>query len=153
MIEEISLLNMNKNTEKEVMKIINCNEFLHKYNLDLSQKDVEGIIEKRKESLKQFGRIEFDNWVVEKIIKEFCDSQYISKENFINTIYELIDIFYFYKNETNDLVSDDELIKFMKKYYDNFAHGDLEYLSNTILEKMKRNILTNKPMDYEIDFK
>ena len=135
------------------MKIINCNEFLHKYNLDLSQKDIEGIIEKRKESLKQFGRIEFDNWIVEKIIKEFCDSPYISKENFINTIYELIDIFYFYKNETNDLVSDDELIKFMKKYFDNSAHGDLDYLSNTILEKMKRNVLTNKPMDYEIDFK
>ena len=33
MIEDLSLLNINKNTEKEVMKIINCNEFLHKYNL------------------------------------------------------------------------------------------------------------------------
>ena len=108
------------------------------------------LIEKRIETLKQTKRIELGEWVIEKIIKEFCDSAYISQENFVRTLYELIDIFYYYKNETNDMISDDELIKFMRKYYDELANGDLEYLAGTIMEKMKNNILNNKPIDYEI---
>lgn len=48
------------------------------------------------------------------------------------------------------MISDDELIKFMRKYYDELANGDLEYLAGTIMEKMKNNILNNKPIDYEI---
>ena len=38
----------------------------------------------------------------------------------------------------------------MRKYYDELANGDLEYLAGTIMEKMKNNILNNKPIDYEI---
>lgn len=137
----------------QMSKIFECNQFLNKYGLQLSEKDVERIAEKRLDALKQTGRIELGEWIIEKIIKEFCDSPYIMQENFSKTIYELIDIFYYYKNETKDLVSDDDLIKFMRKYYDNLAHGDLEYLAGSILEKMKNNVLNSKPIDYEIDIK
>lgn len=146
----MELLIINNQTKIEKTKILNCNKFLKDYGLSLSQKDVEQIIEKRIETLKQTKRIELGEWVIEKIIKEFCDSAYISQENFVRTLYELIDIFYYYKNETNDMISDDELIKFMRKYYDELANGDLEYLAGTIMEKMKNNILNHKPIDYEI---
>ncbi len=145
---ELSIINNQIKIEKT--KILNCNKFLKDYGLSLSQKDVEQIIEKRIETLKQTKRIELGEWAIEKIIKEFCDSAYISQENFVSTLYELIDIFYYYKNETNDLISDDELIKFMRKYYDELANGDLVYLAGTIMDKMKNNILNNKPIDYEI---
>lgn len=38
----------------------------------------------------------------------------------------------------------------MKIYYDNLAQGDLEYLAGTIMERMKSNVLNNKPMDFNI---
>ena len=142
---------INNQTKIEKSKILNCNKFLQNYGISLSQQDAEQIIEKRIETLKQTKRIELGEWVVEKIIKEFCDSAYISQDNFVSTVYELIDIFYYYKNETNDLVSDDELIKFMREYYDSLAYGDLEYLAGTIMEKMKNNILNNKPLNYELE--
>lgn len=142
---------INNQTKIEKSKILNCNKFLQNYGISLSQQDAEQIIEKRIETLRQTKRIELGEWVVEKIIKEFCDSAYISQDNFVNTVYELIDIFYYYKNETNDLVSDDELIKFMREYYDSLAYGDLEYLAGTIMEKMKNNILNNKPLNYELE--
>lgn len=49
--------------------------------------------------------------------------------NYVETLHELIEIFYFYKNETLDLISDDELIKFMKNSFDGKCQGSLELLS------------------------
>lgn len=46
-----------------------------------------------------------------------------------------------------DLISDDELIEFMKKSFDGIAQGDLEYLSGTVMYKMRENILKGKPID------
>lgn len=141
MIENFGLSIINKNEEKEKQKLIKSNEILNKYGLKLSEKDIIEIVQKRTNSLKETGRIELGDWILEKIIEKFCDSQYVNSENFLNTILELIDIFYYYKNETKELVTDDELIDFMRKYYDELACGDLNYLSSTILEKMKRNVI------------
>lgn len=47
-----------------------------------------------------------------------------------------------------DLIPDDELIKFMKKSFDGIAQGDLEYLSGTVMYKMRENILKGKSMGY-----
>ena len=71
---------------------------------------------------------------------QYCQTNepYINKENYAETLYELIEIFYEYKNETMDLITDDELIAFMKKSFDGICQGNLEYLSGTILYKMRR---------------
>ena len=65
--------------------------------------------------------------IIDKLIKKFCDSPYINQENYAETVYKLVEIFYEYKNETMDLISDDELIELMKKFFDGIAGGDLEY--------------------------
>ena len=51
----------------------------------------------------------------------------------INTIIRLQEIFYLYKNEMNDEITDDELLHFMKEQFDNVCFGDLEYLEGTCL--------------------
>ena len=133
MEKENDLSIIDQNVENEMTKIINCNEYLERYKLKLTKNDVIEIKERRAEALRQTGRIEFGEWIVEKIIKEFCDSPYISQENFLNTINGLIDIFYYYKNKIK--ISDDKLIKIMRKYYDDLAQGNLEYLSDIIGER------------------
>ena len=52
-----------------------------------------------------------------------------------------------------DLITDEELIEFMKKSFDGIAEGDLEYLSGTIMYKMRENLLNGKPIDYIEDGK
>ena len=47
-----------------------------------------------------------------------------------------------------DLITDDELLAFMKKSFDGICQGNLEYLSGTILYKMRENLLRGKPIDY-----
>lgn len=72
----------------------------------------------------------------------------MNQENFASSLYEIVDIFYEYKNETMDLITDDELIKFMKKSFDEIAGGDLDYLSGTIMYKMRENLLSGKSLDF-----
>lgn len=128
MSENFSLDVIRNESQKEISKIIECNEFLEKYGLKITPEDVKVIIEKRNEALKKSGRIETSNEIVSRLIKEFCDSSYISNENFLETINELIEAFYYYKTETKNKISDEELIKFMREHYEKTANGYISYL-------------------------
>lgn len=139
---------VNQRKQIEIANIKKCNEYTSQYGLILSDNQISNLLERRKDTLKGTGRIELREGIIDKLIKEFCDSPYINQENYAQTLYELIDIFYEYKNETMDLITDDELIGFMKKSFDGIAQGDLEYLSGTIMYKMRENLLKGKPLDY-----
>ena len=139
---------INKRKQIEIVNIKRCNEITSKYGLVLSDNQISKIIERRKEILKGTGRVELREGIIDKLIKEFCDSPYINQENYAETLYELIEIFYEYKNETMDLITDDELINFMKKSFDGICQGDLEYLSGTVMYRMRENLLKGKPLDY-----
>lgn len=132
----------------EVANIKKCNEFTNKYGLMLSDAQIESLMEKRIDILKNTGRIEFRNGIIDKIIKEFCDSPYINQENYVLILCGLLDIFYEYKNETMDLVTDDELIKFMKKSFNGICKGNIEYLSGTVMYKMKQRVLNGELINY-----
>lgn len=138
---------VNKRKQIEISNIKECNQYTSKYGLTLSDKQINDLLTKRTEILKEKGRIEFREGILDKLIKEFCDSPYINQSNYIETLYELIEIFYEYKNETMDLITDDELIKFMKKAFDGVCKGDIEYLEGTIMYKMRKDLLEGKNID------
>ena len=50
-------------------------------------------------------------------------------------LHELLELFYWCKNETLDKVRDDVLLAFMKKQFDTKANGSIELLQD-ILEQM-----------------
>ena len=139
---------ISKREQAEIENIKKCNEYTSKYGIILSDNQIANILERRKETLKETERVELREGIIDKLIKEFCDSPYMNQENFAHNLYELIEIFYEYKNETMDLITDDELIKFMKKSFDGIAQGDLEYLSGTVMYKMRENLLKGKELDY-----
>ncbi|APH14843.1 hypothetical protein NPD5_1389 [Clostridium sporogenes] len=127
--------------EKRVFNdIIQCNEATREYGLKLSEKDVKEIIDTRNIALQKSLRIEFNGQIINKIITAFCDSPYISQYNYSDTINELVEIFYNYKNETLDYISDDELIEIMKEKFDNYCQGSLEILEGKVLYKIAENI-------------
>ena len=121
-------------------ELLTVNEEINNYGLSLTKDEALSIIEKRNESLEDNGRIEFNNVLVKKLIIEFASSSYITKDNFAETIYDLIDIFYFYKNETYDKLSDDELISIMRDSYDNECEGSLDLLQCRTLNKISQAI-------------
>lgn len=135
--------------KQAVLEIIECNKITEQYALKLTEQQAVELVETRSHSLKDTGRIEFGGGVIDKIIKEFCDSSYISQHNYAETLHDLVEIFYYYKNETLDLMSDDDLIKFMKKSFDGKCQGSLDLLKWRELEKIARNIRHGYDPEYK----
>jgi hypothetical protein len=137
--------------KQAVEEIEKCNEFTAQFGLTLSHLDALELVETRTQALKSSGRIEFGGGVIDKIIWEFCESPYISMHNYAETIRELTEIFYSYKNETLDMISDNELIKFMRNSFDGVCQGSLELLSERELARMARNLRYGFAPDYSED--
>ncbi|EHQ90935.1 DUF6323 family protein [Desulfosporosinus youngiae] len=137
---EIMTLSSGLIQKQAVAELEKCNEFTAQFGLTLSNYDAVELVETRTLALKNNGRIEFGGGVIEKIIREFYNSPYLSMHNYAESLHDLTDMFYFYKNETLELMSDDDLIKFMKRKFDGICKGSLELLSGRELAKMARNV-------------
>jgi len=126
--------------EQAVSEIEKCNDLTSRFGLVLSHNDAIELVETRSLSLKNNGRIEFGGGVINIILNEFCDSPYITMYNYAGTIHDLVEMFYYYKNETLDLMSDEDLIKFMRNSFDGTCRGSLELLSGRELARMARDL-------------
>ena len=126
--------------QNQLTQLIQTNEYTKKFGLSLTNKEAELLVGERKESLKEQERIEFGEGILTKLIFAFCDSGYVYQENYVNTLERLQEIFYLFKNESLDEVSDDELIEFMKKKFEGDCQGSLDNLEDTALEEFAREI-------------
>lgn len=126
--------------KKAIMEIQQINEVTLEYNLKLSEEDMKMIIKVRNEALTSSGRVDFGGGIISKIITVFCDSPYIIQSNYVEIIDELIKTFYYYKNETKEKISDDELLMFMKECFDDKCQGDISLLRYKYLDTVEYNI-------------
>ena len=117
----------------QLATVMETNQYTEQFGLTLSEQDAQLILDNRKAALRTQQRIEFGEGIVPKIIREFCDSPYIDQNTYVETIMRLQEIFYLYKNEMNDEITDDELLHLMRMQYDELCFGDLEYLESTCL--------------------
>ncbi|PKM83237.1 MAG: hypothetical protein CVU89_00315 [Firmicutes bacterium HGW-Firmicutes-14] len=137
---ELMLLFNDMINKPAVSEIINCNIITLRFGLALSAAEALELIETRAAALRSNGRIEFGAGIINKLIMKFCDSPFLSQHNYAATLHDLIETFYYFKNETLDEISDDELISLMKKYFDQNCQGSIELLQNRELELLARNI-------------
>lgn len=110
------------------------NRYTEKYGLSLSAEDAELLLAEKNHILKEERRVEFGQSILPQMIYTFCDSSYISQDNYVETLIRLQEIFYMYKNEMNDEITDEELLSFMKEQFEEVCFGDLQYLEGTCLD-------------------
>lgn len=119
--------------QNQLMKVIETNRNTEQYGLNLSKQDAELILAEHSRALQESRRVEFGEGIIPKIIYEFCDSEFIDQDNYVDVLIRLQEIFYLYKNEMQDEISDDELLHFMREQFDEVCYGDLDYLEGTCL--------------------
>lgn len=119
--------------QAQVSQLLDTNPYTQKYGLTLSREDAHELMERRKQTLAETKRVEFGPGILPKLIYEFCDSAYISQSDYVKTLSRLQEIFFHYKNELMDEVTDDELLHFMKEQFETICEGDLDYLAGTCL--------------------
>lgn len=140
--QELALVQLQKS--QAIAELRDCNHLTGRYGLTLSEAQIMSLVTQRFEVLQSTGRIEFGAGVLPKLIEAFCDSVYITQENYEEAVSTLQELFYYYKNESLDMISDDELIEFMRSNFDGPCQGSLDYLGDTSLEALCRNARYDK---------
>lgn len=120
--------------QTQITQILDTNPYTRHFGLTLTDEDARLLVQERTESLKTERRVEFGQGILPKIIYTFCDSAYITQRNYRDTLIRLQEIFFLYKNEMLDEITDDELLEFMKEQFEGVCCGDLEYLEGTCLD-------------------
>ena len=101
--------------QNQLAKVLETNRVTERFGLVLSGQEAEMIVEERANALRTQRRVEFGAGIIPEIIYEFCDSDFIDQSNYAATLIRLQEIFYLYKNEMEDEISDEELLHFMKE--------------------------------------
>ena len=127
-------------SQNQIQKILEVNQKTARYGLELTEADAKTLSETRNSELRRQQRIEFGEGILPKLIDAFCDSPYMDQGTYVETLIRLQEIFFLYKNEMLDEISDDELLQFMREQYDEICFGDLDYLEGTCLNHFAQAI-------------
>lgn len=122
------------NNQMWLKQVQETNQYTMQFGLSLSNEDSEILLAEKNNILKVERRVEFGQSILPQIIYVFCDSAYISQTNYTETLIRLQEIFYMYKNEMQDEITDEELLNFMKEQFETVCYGDLDYLEGTCLD-------------------
>ena len=133
------LFPMQQRLSAALCEVRECNAYSSNFGLTLREDEIAELVQGREEALRASGRIEFGGGILPKLIRAFCDSPFIDRDNYAAVLYELQEMFYYFKTESKDKLSDDELIEFMVKTFNGRAQGSTEYMSGTSLEALIRS--------------
>ncbi|WP_440896664.1 DUF6323 family protein [Amphibacillus sp. Q70] len=124
--------------EKYTDEIQVVNQKAKEFGLVLTRNEIKNILVARNQVLHSYGRVELSVDVIKELAEVFCASPYVDDKNFVPTLYELQEIFYYLKNETEDRIGDSPLIGVMRDYFDDVCNGSLELLKSKLEEFAKR---------------
>jgi hypothetical protein len=145
MNELISLENISlRPVSKEILAL---NEVSSKYGLVLTEEEAKELSDTRNRSITENDRVEIGTGAVTKIIERFCTSRYVTKENYTYLLNELTYLFYYIKTETDDKISDTQLIDELFERFELYCRGSVDTLISREVERIIRKV--NSGENYE----
>jgi len=75
--------------QNQLGKVVEINQTAERYGLVLSEEDAKLILKEKNNALREQKRVEFGGGITPKIIYEFCDSDFIDQNNYVETIIRL----------------------------------------------------------------
>jgi hypothetical protein len=113
-------------------------QVLAQYGLALSDGEIRELAARHADALRETGRVEFGGGILPKLLAAFASSPYLRHDNCGETAAELQELFYAFKNECGERLSDDELLAAMRTAFDGPAGGAAEYLAGVSLAELCR---------------
>lgn len=138
-MKELQLI-LSGSTEQERLALLSENEASAEYGLTLTPKEAEEVALANRGALAAQGRVQFGEPATLLLARKFRSSPYINKRDYAQTLIELTEIFYRSRNETNDLLSDEQLADFMRDAFDTECGGSLELLESRELGWLERGM-------------
>lgn len=132
-------------------ELVSCNEAAAAYGLSLTEEQMVGLVERRHEALRATGRVEFGRGALRDIVAAFRDSPYLLQETYVETLADVQDAFYRYKEEAETCggISDDELIAALRTAFDERVHGAVDALEGVKLAELRAQVAGRLAGEYD----
>lgn len=134
---------------QEMERILAANDDTARFGLQIRADEARALAAAREATLISTGRIEFGPGITDKLMRAFCNSPYVSNDNFAEVLHRLTEMFYYFKNETLDAMGDDDLISFMQERFDGVCKGSLSLLEGRELEALAHAIRFGEATDID----
>ena len=115
-----------------------CDQLARRYGMRLTRGQFEHLAQARRQVLQDTGRIDFGGGVLDQLVYAFCDSPFVESRGFALFLEQMQELFYIFKNETQDAVTDEELIQALAALFNGEAQGSLEYLAEIPPQRLVR---------------
>ena len=123
------------NIKMEEKQLLELNKYLTK-DIVLTKENVLELITNKNSSLKEIGRIDLTNSILENIILTFTDSSFIDKNNYMDNFLSLTKIFLYYEKTFSKKLSSEEILKYLKDEFEK-NEGSIELISTISLERLQ----------------
>ena len=134
----ISLENISiRPIEQELLEL---NSISGGYGLVLSEEDAHSLSAMRNRAVKENDRVEIGSGAVPEIVKKFCTSRFVTQENYAYILEEITYLFYYIKTETDDKISDSELIDELFNRFELECRGSVDTLETREAERIIRKV-------------
>ncbi len=140
MFSEFPLSSLFQAEKQLAESALRCNETTRHYGLTLTPGQAQKLVQARTQALRDTNRVEFEGTILNRLILAFCDSPYLSPYQYAETLEQLVEIFYYFKNELPDKFTDDELLSSMRSSFDGDCCGSVELLAERDLEELAKAI-------------
>jgi hypothetical protein len=125
--------------EELANEVVALNDVSAEYGLTLTTSQATELIQTRCNALRDNGRIEIGLGAIKKIIECFCSSSFINPDNYAEILNDLLEIFYYFKTESHDKVSDIELIRIMFDHFENKYYGSIKLMQSNEFRFLKNS--------------
>lgn len=124
-----------ENIKMEEKQLLELNKYISK-DIVLTKENVLELINNKNSALKEIGRIDLTNSILENIILTFTDSSFIDKNNYMYIFLSLTEIFLCYENIFSKIISSEEILKYLKDEFEK-NEGSIELISTISLERLQ----------------
>ena len=130
--------------KKFIAQLVDLNAKANNYGLAITESVAREIAAYRRKALIENGRAEIKSDAVARLTSAFLETRYINQEDFAQAMGEIIDLFYLIKTETENTISDDDLIgEMLDTFQNNPCYGSIEHMQTKGLEKILRRYKFN----------
>ena len=126
--------------DTEVKLLMETNRTSGKYGLQLSEQQAGELVSAEASLCAEGERIRRGGSAAALLAETFCKSSYLSQQEYAESLLLLLDIFYTAKEESLELIGDEELVQLLFSWFEHRCGGSLELLQSRELEYFYREI-------------
>lgn len=120
--------------KREQKEIIELNKEI-KQDIIITYDNAIELITNKNNYLKNTGRIDLTENIIQNIILTFIDSPYIDKDNYMEIFSSLIENFIYYESIFSKKLSSEEILNYLKNEF-NKNEGSIELLNSISFERL-----------------